>query len=224
MSTSTEHLDYSSSVGPYSSHDLWDLAGLYENNSGGSTAAAPYDPGVLQPFDTFYAEVKIDFLRHIRQRCDAEIQFLQQTANPMPHQRNDTDWPLRTNDDCTIRVPSPATFHPGSNLPDPPIHAAIPELGERCRWNGCSKTLKCGKHHFQNTDPKGRCRIRCQWAGCREQRHLLTHSIAKHIATQHLGALSRRCPVCDNSFSRVDALRRHIKNAHGGDCQRIGGR
>ncbi|OSX61496.1 hypothetical protein POSPLADRAFT_1102059, partial [Postia placenta MAD-698-R-SB12] len=82
-----------------------------------------------------------------------------------------------------------------------------------CTPSGLSRHLK--EYHFDDVINlwDDRSRGLCQWSayGVPCGKEMLYEGYGKHIATVHLGSISRICPRCDHKFARMDSLQRHLR-------------
>jgi len=94
----------------------------------------------------------------------------------------------------------------------------------RCRWNvgqiQCSSDIigskPCVERHLRachKVNLKDPSEVACLWEGCRKRVPMKRENLARHLLT-HMG-VQYPCPFCDRkSFSRVDAVKRHIDQVH----------
>ncbi|KAH9933468.1 uncharacterized protein B0H18DRAFT_1102089 [Fomitopsis serialis] len=146
---------------------------------------------------------------------------------------------LEASPDTPPILPATSSIHPQLYrllTPDTPQPAVVtaerPHGGDfeiRCQWDGCHGYLPgtsiaiLNRHllqyHFADTEAEWKLstdRIRCQWEGC--GRPLFKRMIAKHVRITHLQCGKVRCqhPGCNfATFSRKDALTRHVQAMHG---------
>ena len=138
---------------------------------------------------------------------------------------------LRNPAQCVVTMP---VSFPLSRLPvDSQVDAWRNDLdnagGNTCKWKGCGRPLEVTPrgikmhileyHHVDVPVPVGEwetsnTKITCRWSECKTV--LYARSIPKHITGVHFTSSAVKCPIegCDESLSRGDALKRHMKQKH----------
>lgn len=101
------------------------------------------------------------------------------------------------------------------------------EANQQCLWGPCGYPLQdctpaglsrhLKEYHFDDVINlwDDRRRGLCQWSahGHPCGKEMLYEGYGKHIASVHLGSISRICPRCDHKFARMDSLQRHLRQS-----------
>ncbi|KAH9852555.1 hypothetical protein C2E23DRAFT_859887 [Lenzites betulinus] len=101
-----------------------------------------------------------------------------------------------------------------------------------CEWEGCGRALDddtcrgvrshLKQYHCNGISPAAGTMLRCMWGGRCRREPMKWENMPKHVAECHTKSMMRVCDYCRVSFSRGDALKRHLEAGNCASGPRIG--
>lgn len=86
----------------------------------------------------------------------------------------------------------------------------------KCLWKGCGLEPKDLKQHIEE-HANGNLGYACKWDGCSKQDELMCKSTFNTHVKAHFENRPFKCNKCEKSFTRTDALNKHLKRHEAGD-------